>query len=179
MTTTLHRVTQITTCLILTLGFGTACLALARHVPAGAAPAVLSCKSVGQAGGGITLSGKIPGDYEIFDIKIKRGKKESEMKSLSAIEGDLDPAVKTKLEEDGVIAADRVITVVEDFARGVFTMALRRGESYDLRLYALPSTVRSRISPNSTKATFEGILLEGDTGASKPVRMRCTYDHSI
>ena len=179
MTTILHKASQIPTCLILAFGFGTACFALARHTPVGAAPALLSCKSITQTGGGITLSGKIPGDYEIFDIKIKRGKKESAMKSSNAIEGDLDPAVKTKLEEDGVIAADRVITVVEDLARGVFTMALRRGETYDLRLYALPTTVRSRIGPNSTKATFEGILLEGDVGANKPVRVRCSYDHSI
>jgi hypothetical protein len=78
-----------------------------------------------------------------------------------------------------VIAKDRVITVVEDFKRGVFTMVLRRADSYELRLYALPPTIRTRVGPNSTKATFEAIMLEGDIGAGKPVRMRCSYDHSI
>lgn len=127
----------------------------------------------------ITLSGQIPGDYEVFDLKIKKGKKEYAIKSLDAIDRDLDPQVRAKLEGDGVIAKDRVITVVEDFKRGVFTMVLRRADSYELRLYALPPTIRTRISPNSTKATFEAIMLEGDIGYSKPVRMRCTYDHSI
>jgi hypothetical protein len=61
-----------------------------------------------------------------------------------------------------VIAKDRVITVVEDFKRGVFTMALRRGDALDLRLYALPSTIRARFSTDSAKAAFEAMFLEGD-----------------
>jgi hypothetical protein len=137
------------------------------------------CKSVAGAGGVVTLSGQIPGDYEVFDLKIKKGKEQHEIKSLDTIDRDLDPQLRAKLEEDGVIAKDRVITVVEDFKRGVFTMVLRRAESYELRLYALPPTIRTRISPNSTKATFDAILLEGNIGYSKPVRMRCSYDHSI
>lgn len=61
----------------------------------------------------------------------------------------------TKLEDEGVIAKDRVITIVKDFERGVFAMALRRSGDYDLRLYALPQTVRARIHPNSEKASFD------------------------
>ena len=171
--------TQIAVSLTTTIVFAGACLALSPRASAGAAPAVLTCKSVAGAGGVITLSGQIPGDYEVFDLKIKKGKKEYAIKSLDAIDRDLDPQVRAKLEGDGVIAKDRVITVVEDFKRGVFTMVLRRADSYELRLYALPPTIRTRISPNSTKATFEAIMLEGDIGYSKPVRMRCTYDHSI
>ena len=168
------RISPMTISVIAILGFTGACLALSPTAFAGAAPAVLTCKSVG-----VTLSGQIPGDYEIFDLKLKRGKEEREFKDLNAIDRDLDPEIRAKLEDSGVIAKDRVITVVEDFKRGVFTMALRRGSAYDLRLYALPSTIRARFSPNSTKAAFEAMLLEGDTGYSKPVRMRCTYDHSI
>ena len=169
---------QITICLTATIGFGGASLAIPHPAAVGSAPAVLTCKSLAKAGG-LILSGKIPGDYEIFDIKIKKGKEEYEIKSLNAIDRDLDPELRAKLEEDGVIANDRVITVVEDFKRGVFTMALRRGESYDLRLYALPATIRTRISPNSKKAAFDAVLLEGDIGYSKSVRVQCTYDHSI
>ena len=174
-----RRTLPIAICLIITFVFAGVCLALSPRASAGAAPAVLTCKSVPGAGGGISLSGEIPGDYETFDLKIKKGKEQREIKSLDTIDRDLDPQKRAKLEEDGVIAKDRVITVVEDFKRGVFTMVLRRADSYELRLYALPPTIRSRISPNSTKATFEAIMLEGDIGASKPVRMRCTYDHSI
>jgi hypothetical protein len=147
---------------------------------AGFAPAVLTCKSVLRAGA-VTLSGEIPGDYETFSLKIKNGKEEHELKSLNAIDRDMDPELRAKLEESGVIANDRVITVVEDFKRGIFTMTLRRTDVYDLRLYALPSTIQSRISPNSKKASFEAMMLEGDgyPNWNKAVRMRCTYDHSI
>lgn len=99
----------------------------------------------------------------------------------------MDPAEVTKLEEEGVIAKDRVLTVVEDFNRGVFSVALRRSDDhYELRLYALPRTVRARITPNSTKASFEAMLLEANIPGDsrnypdrKAIRMRCTYDHSI
>jgi hypothetical protein len=174
-----RRIPPIAICLITTLIFAGVCLALSPRASAGAAPAVLTCKSVAGAGGAITLSGDIPGDYETFDLKIKKGKTQREIKSLDTIDRDLDPQLRAKLEEDGVIANDRMITVVEDFKRGVFTLVLRKADSYELRLYALPPTIRARISPNSTKATFEAIMLEGDIGANKPVKMRCTYDHSI
>ena len=144
---------QITICLTATIGFGGASLAIPHPAAAGSAPAVLTCKSLAKAGG-LILSGKIPGDYEIFDIKIKKGKEEYEIKSLNAIDRDLDPELLAKLEEDGVIAKDRVITVVEDFRRGVFTMALRRGESYDLRLYALPATDTDSHQPQQQEGRF-------------------------
>ena len=172
------RLSPMRVCVVAMLGFAGACLSLPPTVTAGAAPAVLTCKSPPGAGGVITLSGQIPGDYETFNLKIKRGKEEHEFKSLSAVD-NLDSEQREKLEERGVIAKDRVLTLVEDFKRGVFTMALRRGDAYELRLYALPSTIRTRFSPNSTKASFDAMLLEGDIGYRKPVKVRCTYDHSI
>ena len=173
------RMSSIMICVTATIGFVGPGVTASPPVLAGAAPAVLTCKSVARSGGVITLSGEIPGDYEIFDIKVKKGNVVSEIKSMNAIDRDLDPDLRAKLEEKGVIATDRVFTVVEDLTRGVFTMALRRGESYELRLYALPSTIRTRLTPNSKKAAFEAMLLEGEFGHGKPVRMRCTYDHSI
>lgn len=136
-----------------------------------------------RAGAATTLSGQIPGDYEVFDLKMKNGKDEYEIKSLDTIDLDMDPDERSQLEENGVIANGRVITVVEDFRRGVFSIALRRPGGYDLRLYVLPGTIRARISPNSKKATFDAMLLQGGSDVypnwNKAVRMPCTFDHSI
>ncbi|MGH9945011.1 MAG: hypothetical protein ACRD9R_21890 [Pyrinomonadaceae bacterium] len=166
--------------------FGVLQFPLPLPAAAGAAPGVLKCKSLGRTGSVITLAGEIPGDYEVFDLKIKKGKAEFALKDLSTLDRDMDPEEMTKLEDEGVLAKDRVITVVKDFERGVFAMALRSAGNYDLRLYALPQTVRARVSPNSEKASFDAMLLEGRIpGESdnypnrRAIRMRCTYDHSI
>ncbi len=156
-------------------------------VAAGAGPAILDCKSVSRTGGILTISGQLPGDYEVLDLKIKKGNAEQLLKSFGTLDRDMDPAEITKLEEEGVIAKDRVLTVVEDFNRGVFSVALRRPDDrYVLRLYALPQTVRAQISSSSKKASFEAMLLEANIPGDsrnypdrKAIRMRCTYDHSI
>jgi len=158
-----------------------------QPVAAGAGPALLDCKSVSRTGGAVTISGQLPGDYEVLDLKIKKGNAEQLLKSLNTLDRDMDPAEVTKLEEEGVIAKDRVLTVVEDFNRGVFSVALRSSDDrYELRLYALPQTIRARISYNSKKASFEAMLLEANIPGDsrnypdrKAIRMRCTYDHSI
>jgi len=117
---------------------------------------------------------------QMSNLKIKNGKDEYAIKSLETIDRDMDPDERNQLEENGVIDIGRVITVVEDLRRGVFSIALRRPEGYDLRLYALPGTIRARISPNSKKATFEARLLQGASDVypnwNKAVRMRCTFD---
>jgi hypothetical protein len=143
----------------------------------GSAPGVISCKAIARGRGPISIEGQIPGDYEIFDLKIKSLDDEHLLKSLNTIDRDIDPAERTKLEEAGVIANDRSIMIVEDFNRGIFTLALRRAEGYDLRLYALPATIRVQIKPNSKKASFDAMVLEGDN--RKAIRMRCRFDHSI
>lgn len=154
-----------------------------RPVTAGSGPGVITCKSIARAGAATTLSGEIPGDYEVFDLKIRKGNDEYSMKSLGKVDRDLDADERTRLEENGVIARDRIITIVEDFKRGVFSLALRRSEGYDLRLYALPGTVRSRITSNSKKASFDAMLLQSGSDVypdwNKAIRMRCTFDHSI
>lgn len=177
------RVSLISIGVCLTLVSALAGFVVSQPVAAGSAPGVLNCKSVGRTRV-ITLAGEIPGDYEIFDLKIKRGNEEYAIKSFNTIDRDMDPEERTKLEDNGVVAKDRVITVVEDFKRGVFTVALRGLERYDLRLYALPGTIRARIGPNSKKASFEAMLVEGyihgqPSSYPKAIRMRCTFDHSI
>jgi hypothetical protein len=79
-----------------------------------------------------------------------------------------------------------VVSIIEDFRRGVFTLALRNPGRYDLRLYAVPRTVRVLESTsNSMKATFEAMLLEAPIPNESrshdlvPIRMRCTYDYAI
>lgn len=146
---------------------------------AGSAPGILKCKSLGRPA--VTLEGQVPGDYEVFDLTVKRAGSAYALKSVYNLDQEVDSEERAKLEEEGVIAKDRVITLVEDFRRGIFTMALRRMDVYDLRLYAVPGTVRSNITPNSKKASFDAMLLEGDIypNWNKAVKMRCTFDHSI
>lgn len=159
---------------------------LPTQASAGSAPAVLDCKSASRTGGVVTITGLLPGDYEVLDLKIKKGNAEQLIKGLNTLDRDMDPAEVTKLEEEGVIAKDRVLTIVENFERGVFTVALRGSDVYELRLYALPQTVRARITPNSKKASFEAMLLEANIPGDsrnypdrRAIRMRCTYDHTI
>ena len=158
---------------------GLASLAFTLKASAGSAPGILKCVSIGATRPAVILSGQVPGDYEIFDLRVKRGNEEYSIKSSNAIDHDMDPEERNKLEENGVVSSGRVITLVEDFKRGVFTVALRTPDQYDLRLYALPGTIRSRITPNSKKASFEAIVIEGEVPGARPLRMRCTFDHSI
>lgn len=166
---------------LLTITLVSLTLFVSPLVDAGSAPGVLSCKSIGPTRPSVSLSGEIPGDYEVINLKILRGKEERFLKSLSTIDRDTDPEERKKLEEDGVIANDRVITLVEDFKSGVFAMAIRGIDGYNLRLFAMPRTIRTRITANSKKASFDALMIEGNDYPNwkKAVRMRCTFDHSI
>lgn len=157
------------------------CLLTTNVVNAGYAPGVLDCKSAGKTRPIITLSGEVPGDYETLKLKITKGKDEYSLRSLDTVDRDMDPEERKKLEDDGTIANDRVVSIVEDFSRGIFSMAVRGTERYNLRLYAIPATVRSRITPNSKKASFDALFIEGDVYPNwkKAMRLRCTFDHSV
>ena len=161
----------------------TVTLAPPRPVAAGAALARLTCTSLPSRQGVVTLHGEIPGDYDTFDLKIKKGKGENR---LTNDKGDLDEEQVAKLEETGEYDKDRVVSIIEDFRRGVFTLALRSSGRYDLRLYAVPRTVRVlKSTSNSRKAAFEAMLMEApipNESRSRdmaPIRMRCTYDYAI
>ena len=156
-----------------------ACFHHSSKAVAGSAPGILKCTSIGTTRPAVKLSGEVPGDYEVFDLTVSHGSEKYSLKSTNAIDSEMGPEERSKLEEDGVVANGRVIALVEDFKRGVFTIALRTPGQYDLRLYALPQTIRSRITPNSKKASFEAMLLEGEVPGGKPIRVRCTFDHSI
>jgi hypothetical protein len=156
----------------------TVSLAPPRPVAAGAALARLTCTSLPSRQGVVTLDGEIPGDYETFDLKIKKGKGENR---LTNDKGDLDEEQVAKLEETGEYDKDRVVSIIEDFRRGVFTLALRNPGRYDL-----PRTVRVlKSTSNSRKAAFEAMLMEApipNESRSRdmaPIRMRCTYDYAI
>jgi hypothetical protein len=161
----------------------TVTLAPPRPVAAGAALARLTCTSLPSRQGVVTIDGEIPGDYDTFDLKIKKGKAENR---LTNDKGDLDEEQVAKLEESGEYDKERLVSLMEDFRRGVFTLALRSSGRYDLRLYAVPRTVRVLESTsNSMKATFEAMLLEAPIPNESrshdlvPIRMRCTYDYAI
>jgi len=166
-------------CLLALGAISLASFSFSRNAAAGSAPGVLKCVSIGSTRPAVTLSGQVPGDYEIFDLKVKRGNEEYSLKSPGAVDQNMDSEERNKLEEEGVVSSARVVALVEDFRRGVFTLVLRTPGQYDLRLYALPATIRSRITPNSKKASFEALLLEGEVPDAKPLRMRCSFDHSI
>ena len=161
----------------------TVTLAPPRLVAAGSALARLTCTSLPSRQGVVTLHGDIPGDYDTFDLRIKKGKAENR---LTNNKSDLDEEQVAKLEETGEYDKGREISVVRDFSRGVFTLALRSPGRYDLRLYAVPRTVSILKSTSSSmKVTFEAVLLEApipDESRSHdnvPIRMRCTYDYAI
>jgi hypothetical protein len=161
----------------------TVTLAPPRPVAAGAALASLTCTSLPGRQGVVTIHGEIPGDYDTFDLKIKKGKAENR---LTNDKGDLDEEQVAKLEETGEYDKERVVSIIKDFRRGVFTLALRSSGRYDLRLYAVPRTVRVLESTSSsTKAAFEAMLMEAPipnesrSHATVPIRMRCTYDYAI
>lgn len=179
LSVTMIRCLRVVTLVVLLTGP----IVLPQPSSAGSGPGVLTCRSATRRGGAVTLSGEIPGDYEVFNLKIRNGGNEETLRSIGTIEPDTQPDERARLEEKGVIADDRVIVVVEDFKRGVFSIALRRSAGYDLRLYAVPGTIRTHFTTNSKKASFDAMLLQGGSDVypnwNKAIKMRCTFDHSI
>jgi hypothetical protein len=133
---------------------------------AGSNNADFRCQST-QGKAKVTLEGNIPGDFASFELR------------LSGPTG-----TSTMSDRD-----DR-ISVIENFAKGVFTIAVTRADDRNLLLYAVPSTVKRTGGPNGeTKATFSAVLLEAPKpGYSGPVaydsvlrnvKLSCTYEYSI
>jgi len=115
----------------------------------------------------VTLDGDIPGDFASFELRL----------SNSA---------------GTVTVSDREerISVIENFAKGVFTIAVTRADDRGLSLYALPDTIKRSVGPNGeTRAKFAAVLVN----APKPgyvgpvnydsmlrdIRLTCAYEYSI
>jgi hypothetical protein len=133
---------------------------------AGANNADFHCTSIPGAPK-ITLDGNIPGDFASFELQLSNS------------------AGTTTMSD-----RDERISVIQDFGKGVFTIAVTRADDRNLLLYALPATVKRSVGPNGeTRAKFSAVILEAPKpGYSGPVnyesilrdvRLSCTYEYSI
>ena len=146
-----------------------ACLAISlwsSGVHAGTANADFHCASAPGASK-LTLDGNIPGDFASFELRLSN-----------------EHATETMTDEDGRIS------VIENFAQGVFTVAVTGSDDRNLLLYALPATIKHTSGPNrEVRASFSAMLLQapkpGHLGPQtyestlRDAPMSCTYAHSI
>ena len=158
--------------------------ALALHFPpaaarAGQAQAALKCSSPNRRGGAVKIEGQIPGDLDMFRLKINVGR--SEMTVRGGTSQEVNPLTGDPLEAPA--PEPDLIDVVKSFKHRVFTMTINRDRAAGLRLYAIPATLRWSGGANDEKATFDAILeqswspVEGET--LRNVRLRCSYHYSI
>ena len=139
---------------------------LASTARAGANNADFHCVST-QGKAKVTLDGNIPGDFASFELRLS---------------DSVGATVMTDRHER--------ISVVENFAKGVFTIAVTREDGRNLLLYALPATVKRSVgSGGESRARFSAVLLEapkpGYEGPAsyettlRDVSLSCTYEYSI
>jgi hypothetical protein len=134
---------------------------------AGASNAILECNSRTGSATHVRLHGDIPGDLADFSLTL-----EVDGKSLA-----MTPAEDT-------------IDIIIELARGVFTLAVERKDHGDLRMYAVPKSVRLHGgSRRLFDARFDAVLLSAPKpGFDDPmmsdemlhdVRLACTLHHSV
>lgn len=156
-----------------------ALLPLPAGARAGQAQAELKCSSPNRRGGAVRIEGYIPGDLDMFRLKIIAGR--SEMTVKGGTSHEVNPLTGEALEPPD--PNPDLIDVVKDFRHRVFTMTIKRDGAAGLRLYAIPSTLRWSGGPNTENATFDAVLsqswspVEGQTLTN--LRMRCSYRYSI
>ena len=131
---------------------------------AGAANASLECAAKSKKSA-IKLSGIIPVAFEDFQILLKNAN------------GVIDVTDK-----------NGTISVISDFGRGVFTVAVTLKDTRDLSLYAIPSTVKSSMRTYPKRARFDALLNApepshtGDPhGTDSWIRdelLTCTYEYN-
>jgi len=138
-------------------------LALAPAAWAGSAPASLACKS--QSAPVVTLTGWIPADEIVLDMKLTRG---ASTRLIQSEQGDTPH-------------------MIVDLRHQVFSMVIALNGGPELKLHAIPSTVHATIGDKGTRASFQALLT-----APKPehvgsvtsrdmlsdVPMSCTYDYT-
>jgi hypothetical protein len=125
---------------------------------AGTGPATLTCKSKVPKRA-ISIKGKVPGD-EGTDLTLTAGAKTTRL--------------------DG---SNSETHVLEAFEQGVFTMIINinKGEE-ELKIYALPKSVKARKSSGSIHAKFDAVLAlysSNDKNRIESVPMSCAYDYEI
>jgi len=137
--------------------------ALATTAVAGSAPARLACKSQGTPV--VALAGWIPADEIVLDMKLTRG---ASTRLIQSEKGD-------------------VAHMIVDLRHQVFAMVVALNGGPELKLHAIPSTVKATIGDQGASASFQALLT-----APKPehvgyvtsqdmlsdVPMSCTYDYT-
>jgi hypothetical protein len=126
---------------------------------AGSGPATLTCNSKVPKRA-ISLKGKVPGD-EGTDLTLSRG--------ANAIRLDSNNNADTHL--------------MEAFEQGVFTMVINLNQgAEELKLYALPKSVKVRKAPGSIHAKFDAVLAlysSNEKNRIESLQMSCVYDYEI
>ena len=119
---------------------------------AGSGPASLACTALPAraattaAAEAITLKGLIPATEQTLDLTLTVG----------------TASVKMSGE-----AGDRP-QVVDAFADRVFTLTVSRKDGSQLRLYALPGTIKARPAPHAMYAKFQAVLLQAPRPGAPP-----------
>jgi hypothetical protein len=126
---------------------------------AGSGPATLNCQSKSPKRM-VTLKGKVPGD-EGTDLTLTQG------------------ATAIRLDSDNNADSH----VLEAFEQGVFTMIINisRGQE-ELKIYALPKSIKVRKSSGSIHAKFDAILSlysSNEKNRMESLKMACAYDYEI
>jgi len=146
-------------------------LIVPAKVTAGSTNIVLECRTIGSPND-LVVKGDVPGDHADFQLE------------LSANAG----VIKWSSENQDNIG------VVDALADRVFTVSVTSRKQGDLRLYALPSTIKTRPANRRTEgegtvASFRAMLVEAPRPGHTPpmagdqvfrnIKMRCTYRYVI
>ncbi len=144
-----------------------ACLILQGNAFAGSNTARLTCTPIRSEARLVRLEGDVPASIEDLNLKITLG------------------AASTTLNRDNSDAY-----TVENLAKGVYTLTIRSKNSGGTSiLYAVPSSVVSKDTPNGVSVKFLAYLDTPIPGRSEPVqsaadmldsvRLTCTYLYEI
>lgn len=154
----------MTPCKPLTVSLLLALLIVPATATAGAANAGLRCVSRDKK---LVIEGDIPGDFAEFKLTVAKNGKS-----------------KTYSDKTG----DRIV-VFGHFSKRIFTLAVLPKKGVEVRMFALPRSVRVKSKGHSTKGTFTvQLIVAPNPGVEDPMslsamirglKLTCTYDHTI
>jgi hypothetical protein len=134
---------------------------------AGSNSATLSCKSKPGQAQSLTLQGKIPDSEETLDLTLADRKHSLKLTNSNA-----------------------EVYRIEAFEQGMFSLIIKHKEwGNELKLYAIPKTVKATKKENSTMATFDAMLespkpqvtgpLQSPDDMLRKVRLTCSYKYEV
>lgn len=139
-------------------GIGTllAISVFAGQAQAGGSNAELRCVSKNQK---VTVSGSIPGDFAEFRLAFRE-----------------NSATMTMTDGPEKERGDRIF-VLEDFKRGVFSVAVALPEGLEFKLYGIPQSVRK--AGKRTTKRFQAILLTAPRPSLRAWNDANAYFHQL